>query len=62
MMYFRDVTLEIVMDRMKSEFLSVVAHELRTPISSVYGYSVLLSTRESDNARSEERRVGKECC
>ncbi len=47
-MYFRDVTLEIEMDRMKSEFLSVAAHELRTPISSIYGYSELLMNREFD--------------
>ena len=48
-LYFRDVTLEIEMDRMKSEFLSVAAHELRTPISSIYGYSELLINREFDD-------------
>ncbi len=53
-MYFRDVTLEIEMDRMKSEFLSVVAHELRTPISSIYGYSELLINREFDNAAKRD--------
>ena len=47
-MYFQDVTLAIEMDRMKSEFLSVAAHELRTPISSIYGYSELLMNREFD--------------
>ena len=47
-MYFRDVTLETEMDRMKSEFLSVAAHELRMPISSMYGYCELLLNREFD--------------
>jgi signal transduction histidine kinase len=48
-MYFRDVTLETEMDRMKSEFLSVAAHELRMPISSMYGYCELLLNREFDS-------------
>jgi PAS domain S-box-containing protein len=47
-MYFRDVTLETEMNRIKSEFLSVAAHELRTPISSMYGYCELLLNRELD--------------
>jgi signal transduction histidine kinase len=37
------------MDRMKSEFLSVAAHELRLPISSMYGYCELLLNREFDD-------------
>jgi signal transduction histidine kinase len=48
-MYFRDVTLETEMDRMKSEFLSVAAHELRMPLSSMYGYCELLLNREFDS-------------
>ena len=31
---------------MKSEFLSTAAHELRTPMSSIYGYAELLDTQE----------------
>ena len=46
--YFRDVTLEVKMDQMKNEFLSVAAHELRMPISSIYGYSELLLMRDFD--------------
>jgi signal transduction histidine kinase len=48
-MYFRDMTLETEMDRMKSEFLSIAAHELRMPIASMYGYCELLLNREFDD-------------
>ena len=35
---FRDVTREVEVDRMKSDFLSTAAHELRTPMASIYGF------------------------
>lgn len=44
-LYVRDVTYEVEVSRIKSEFLSTAAHELRTPMSSIYGYSELLLTR-----------------
>lgn len=40
--YFRDVTHETEVDRMKSEFLNTAAHELRTPLASVMGFSELM--------------------
>jgi signal transduction histidine kinase len=43
--YFRDVTVEFEVDRMKSEFLSTAAHELRTPLASIYGFAELMVTR-----------------
>ncbi|MDD2699813.1 MAG: ATP-binding protein [Sideroxydans sp.] len=45
-LYFRDVTHEIEVDRIKSEFLSTAAHELRTPMSSIFGYTELMLARE----------------
>jgi PAS domain S-box-containing protein len=39
---FRDITAEAELDRMKSEFISMVAHELRTPMTSITGYVDLL--------------------
>jgi PAS domain S-box-containing protein len=40
--FVRDVTHETEVDRMKSEFLSTAAHELRTPMVSILGFSELL--------------------
>jgi signal transduction histidine kinase len=45
-LYFRDVTHETEVDRLKSEFLSTAAHELRTPMASIYGYSELMLSQE----------------
>ncbi len=43
--YFRDITVEADVDRMKSEFLSTAAHELRTPLASIFGFTELLIAR-----------------
>lgn len=40
--YMHDITREVELDRMKSQFLATAAHELRTPLTSVMGYSELL--------------------
>ena len=50
--YVRDVTHESEVDRMKSEFLTTAAHELRTPMVSVFGFTELLLNRPV----GEERR------
>lgn len=46
--YFRDITQESEVDRMKSEFLTTAAHELRTPLASVMGFSELLMNNNYD--------------
>ena len=53
-MYVRDVTAETEVDRMKSEFLSTAAHELRTPMASIFGYSEIMITNEIDPAESRD--------
>jgi PAS domain S-box-containing protein len=51
-LFFRDITRESEVDRMKSEFLTTAAHELRTPMVSVFGFTELLLHRPV----GEERR------
>lgn len=46
--YLRDITQESEVDRMKSEFLTTAAHELRTPLASVMGFSELLMHNNYD--------------
>jgi PAS domain S-box-containing protein len=52
--YFRDITVENEIDRMKSQFLSTAAHELRTPMASVFGFSELLLSRSFDQETTRE--------
>lgn len=42
---FSDITRETEIDRMKSDFLATAAHELRSPMVSVIGFTELLLTR-----------------
>ncbi len=53
-LYFRDVTHETEVDHMKSEFLSTAAHELRTPMASIYGFAEVLLTQKTDDATQRE--------
>ncbi len=53
-LYLRDITLEAEVDRLKSEFLSTAAHELRTPMASIYGFAELMLARDfTDTERRE---------
>ena len=40
--YIRDITKEHEIDRLKSELVSIVAHELRSPLVSIIGFSEIL--------------------
>ncbi len=50
----RDVSHQVEVDRMKSEFLHTAAHELRTPMASIYGFSELLIAREMAPERQKQ--------
>lgn len=59
----RDVTNEkaakqalIQMDQAKNEFISMAAHELRTPLSAMMGFTELLLNPEIGNFKDEEKR------
>ncbi|MFC3834108.1 PAS domain S-box protein [Deinococcus rufus] len=53
-MYFRDITHEAEVSAMKSQFMSTAAHELRTPMTSIYGFTELLLTRRLDEATTRD--------
>jgi signal transduction histidine kinase len=53
---FRDISAELFVEQMKSEFVSTVSHGLRTPLTSIYGFAETLM-REDVLFGDEERRV-----
>jgi len=53
-LYLRDITHETEVDRMKSEFLSTAAHELRTPMASIFGFAEVLLMQELDVPTQKE--------
>jgi signal transduction histidine kinase len=53
--YFRDVTRADELDRNKSQFLATAAHELRTPIAVISGYTEFLEA--SDPPAVERGRI-----
>lgn len=42
----QDVTHERELDRLKSEFVSIASHELRTPMTSILGFSEIMLTKQ----------------
>lgn len=50
----RDVSEERELDRLKTELVSMVAHELKSPLTSIYGFSELLLKSELKNEKSRE--------
>ncbi len=46
---FRDITQELAISRMKTDFIANVSHELRTPLTSVLGFAKLIRKQFSQN-------------
>lgn len=53
-LYVCDVTQQQRLDQMKSDFLSLAAHELRTPMTSIFGFTELLKTRQLTPERQKD--------
>ncbi len=53
-----DVSAEREVDRMKTDFLTTAAHELRSPLTSIQGFSEILMTRK-DISEDEKSRFLK---
>ena len=53
-LYVCDVTRQHLLDEMKSEFLSMAAHELRTPMVSIFGFTELMLHRPMNEAQRQD--------
>lgn len=53
-LYFRDITHQFEVNRMKSEFLTTAAHELRTPLASIVGFTELMIHRRYSEEKQKD--------
>jgi len=53
-----DVTHEREVDRMKTDFLSTAAHEIRTPLTSVQGFSEIMMMRNDLSPEERNKYLG----
>ena len=54
MVLIQDITEHVRLDNMRKEFVADVSHELKTPLTSILGYSETLATSEYDKDLQEK--------
>ncbi len=52
---FRDISEDLELERLKSEFLSTVSHELKTPLTSIIGYLDLVLEEDAGEVTPEQQ-------
>jgi signal transduction histidine kinase len=57
----RDITTRKKLERLKSNFLAMAAHELRTALTLITGYNKLLLRKETGPLSATQRKIIKGC-